>query len=385
MYLTPQVPCTERQVVAGRPRWKSLSSEVRDRILLDALAERVDDGTPEACDWHLLEAWRARLTRDPGRAVALAEGALAWATTHQATELEIRAAIQRSTLHYIQAEYEQAATTARLAFDRADEAGDAVRIIKALTMIADANLRRGRHAEALKLYQGALQAMPSDYPSADRVVPLLGVADAQRALGDVGAAREALERAAALPGIDLGKQAHIENGLGDLCRAEGALERAVAHYGAASRLYHLLGSAMAAYPELNLGLVGLELKRVGEVYARMTQLLGRIQARDPSSATAAFARVVRLPCIAAPADGDFETELAWLVDFIARTGIVERDIASCAERAADRAWEAARPERAIAALQVALQQHQALGDTRLMGRLERRLDRWRQHLELTGG
>ncbi|MFT4623726.1 MAG: tetratricopeptide (TPR) repeat protein [Myxococcota bacterium] len=221
-----------------------------------------------------------------------------------------------------------------------------------LADLADVHRERGDLPAALEADGHALAAFDAfpDHPGGPEA--WLGHAFTLEAVGRLDEAEAQLERVVtayrrlgARSGL-----ASAANARGDLARVRGDLDGAVAHYLEALAAFRAVGSPMAAYPQVNLGLVHLE--RNEPAAARpILEDVQRWFAHQARQGMAGAVQVVLLGCAAA--DGDWEEWDRRAADGLAllsETGFRDPDVLRAAERAAAAARSAGKAGRADALL-----------------------------------
>ena len=224
-----------------------------------------------------------------------------------------------------------------------------------LADLADVHRERGDLPAALEADGHALAAFEAfpDHPGAPEA--WLGHAFTLEALGRLDEAEAQLERVVAAY-RRLGARsglASAANARGDLARVRGDLDGAVAHYLEALAAFRAVGSPMAAYPQVNLGLVHLE--RDEPAAARpILEDVQRWFAHQARQGMAGAVQVVLLGCAAADGDWDeWDRRAADGLSLLAETGFRDPDVLRAAERAAAAArtaGEAGRADALLAAL-----------------------------------
>ena len=139
------------------------------------------------------------------------------------------------------------------------------------------------------------------------------------------------------------------------------------------KLLDAVGHSAAAIPRLNLGVVLVD--RDKSVAARrLIEPLLRNQTIRDQPALAAAAHLILLAAVAKSGDWSaWDHHVGRAGALLASTGIVDRDNASLAHLAAERAVEGGQIDRARSAFGLAWQQFDGLGDREGVSRVENRV------------
>ena len=234
---------------------------------------------------------------------------------------------------------------------------------------------RGRLAQAAVMFDAARGAFIGlgDYPSAGKAGLSLGEVARQagqipEAIAHVEAARGWLRAGGALWG-----EAECANKLGELARLAGDTGQAVTFYREAADLYRLLGSGMAIYPELNLGVVQLEEGRDAEARPVLEEVLN-VFLRQGTRGMAGAAHGCLMCCCAGLADwAVFDAHAQEAERALTASGFVDVDNARLAELAGDLCAAQGETVRAQVAWHMAQAQWRGLGRETDIARLATRL------------
>jgi tetratricopeptide (TPR) repeat protein len=323
------------------------------------------------------EGWtlRARLLRARGEfldADAWAARAEAAARRHGWPRLLAIALLERGRLAWHLGEPERAAERLHLARRQAEAIGDPRLEAECAWQLADLDLGRGHLAAAAAGFDRARSAFIGlgDAVSAGKAGLSLG--EVARQLGRLDEA--AAHIAAARGWLDAGGAqwgaAECENKLGELARAAGDMARAAAHYREAARIYRTLGSGMALYPELNLGVVQVEDAAYAEARPVLEGVLN-VFVRQGTRGMVGAGHVCLMACCAGQGDAAaFDAHASAATADLGASGFVDVDNARLAERAGALWSERGDGGRARTAWSLALAQWRALGRTDEAARVE---------------
>jgi tetratricopeptide (TPR) repeat protein len=355
---------------------------LRTATLLERYEAHVDAAALPEADARRGEGWalQARLLRARGEfqeADAWAARVEAGARRHGWSHLLAVALLERGRLAWHKGEPTRAADRLALALGQAGIIGDARLEAECVWQIADLDLGRGRLAAAADGFDRARAAFIAlgDAVSAGKAGLSLG--EVARQLGRLGEA--AAHVAAARGWLDAGGArwgaAECENKLGELARAAGDSTAAAVHYREAARIYRGLGSGMALYPELNLGVVQVEDGRFDEARPVLEGVLN-VFVRQGTRGMVGAGHVCLMACCAGLRDGRaFDAHADAARADLQAAGFVDVDNARLAERAGD-LWAAAGDvARAAVAWRLAGAQWSALGRADDASRLDERLAR----------
>ena len=323
-------------------------------------------------------ALRARLLRARGEfleADAWAARLEAGARRHGWAGLFSVALLERGRLAWHLGEPETAAARLELARAQAARLGDARLQAECEWQLADLALGRGQLASAAERFDSARAAFIAlgDAVSAGKAGLSLGEVARQagqlpEAVAHIEAARGWLRAGGAQWG-----EAECANKLGELARMAGELGRAGAHYREAAELYRSLGSGMAIYPELNLGIVQVEEGHFAEARPVLEEVLN-VFLRQGTRGMVGAGHICLMACCAGLGDApDFDAHAQEAERALAASGFVDIDNARLAELAGD-LWESIDDGgRAQVAWSLARTQWTALGRDMDAARLDTRL------------
>lgn len=217
--------------------------------------------------------------------------------------------------------------------------------------LADVLRQRGRPVRARELFLGSCllyEQIGDEHGVADH---LIGLADLARQRLDAGEA-ESLYRQARARFAELENQYGVSrclNGLGEAARLRGDLSRARNYYLRALAILERLRSADAMFPRFNLALVAMAEERFDEAAELLDEIRGRLEELG-WGALLACVHTARLACAAHARDwAAWEDSYARAAQRLRSSGLVDPDVAWCAELAARLAEEAGKPDRAKAA------------------------------------
>ncbi|MCK6572508.1 protein kinase [Myxococcota bacterium] len=341
---------------------------LRTATLLERHEACVEGANLPAHDDRRGEGWalRARLFRARGEfhdADAWAARAEAAARRHGWPRLLAVALLERGRLAWHLGEPERAADRLGLARRQASEIDDARLVAECDWQLADLDLGRGQLAGAAAGFDRARTAFIAlgDAVSAGKAGLSLGEVARQLGRHDEAAAHIAAARGWLDAGGARWGAAECENKLGELARAAGDMAGAAAHYREAARLYRELGSGMALYPELNLGVVQVEDGRYDEARPVLEGVLN-VFIRQGTRGMVGAGHVCLMACCAGQNDGPgFDVHAAAAAADLEASGFVDVDNARLAERAGDRWAERGETGRAQVAWALARSQWAALG------------------------
>jgi tetratricopeptide (TPR) repeat protein len=321
---------------------------------------------------------KARALRAVGEAHEAREAAvLAERLARWSGRLDLRAAALTEQARCASAEGElgEALVAMREAQDLLAECGDGPSLTRATLELARLLSDLGALEEAQALYQGeaeSLKAMTDLGPLADAMRGVGGVALRQHRPADAQKALEASARLYERLG-DAWGAVGAHNALGGLHRACGDLEQAEVHYGRSARIVRGTGVPEAMLPDLQRGLVRVQLGRDIEALRPLERCIQWFQQRDDtvSEAVARMARVVALAGL-----GNWraaEAEVVAVLDAVDASGATHADLALCARLAGDRAAARDRTPLAGELYRLALQQHRVMGNRGHVADLRRRI------------
>ena len=332
--------------------------DLRERCIA-AHDEALDGPRAEGCvaraELHRLTGQRGEAARMAQRGAELAERAGQNSVLAAAWQELARSAVREGRLEAGVALLNDAQARFRQIGDQHGEAVTAVTIGSALR-------RQGRLDEArqhLRYGLGLLQARHDPFQIGNAYAALTQVALFAGQLPEAEAhARRGLR--IALDGGYRALSTHLYNSLGEVARLRGDLDTAETAYRSAIRGHEAIGSA-TTIPECNLALVLVERSRFRQARSILTGLLPRLQA-SRRRGLEAVVRACLLPCVADAADwAAWDDHLSSASALLADSGFVEAEIPRVATLGAKLARESGQPERAHAALDVALRQWTQLG------------------------
>ena len=175
--------------------------------------------------------------------------------------------------------------------------------------------------------------------------------DLEAAVSHLAQARSWYERAGARAYVG-----YCLNSLGDLYRLRGALPQAEDHYRRALGRLERAGAGAVAIVNVNLGLVLVERERYAQAGEVFRARLATAEAAGWRQMEGAL-HTCLLPCVAAARQWEaWDHHLDRATALLADTSFLDVDIARMAGRAGDLATRLDEPERAAAALHLALAQ-----------------------------
>jgi serine/threonine protein kinase/tetratricopeptide (TPR) repeat protein len=370
--LTPLATAARLRLAAGEYLAAASLLEQREHLLGEAGLPGEDPRWGEG--WTL----RARLLRARGEfleADAWAARAEAGARRHDWHLLLSVALLERGRLAWHLGEPEIAAERLTAAHTVAARLGDARLAAECEWQLADLASGQGRLAAAAERFDRARTTFIAlgDHVSAGKAGLSLGeVARQAGHLAEAVAHVEAARGWLRLGGAQWG-EAECANKLGELARLGGDTARAAACYREAADLYRNLGSGMAIYPQLNLGVVEVEEGQYARARPVLEDVLN-IFVRQGTRGMVGAAHVCLMACCAGLDDAAaFDLHRAEAEHALSASGFVDVDNARLAELAGD-LWELTGDTmRAQLSWHVAREQWRALGRGLDAERLDARL------------
>ena len=343
-----------------------LASSLLDRHDLCARRASLHEDDPTFFDGLLL---RARLARCRGQFLdgdALAARAETAAGLRSWPTLLARSLLERGRLAWHLGEPALAMERLISAEQKAKALGDTRLQAECDWQIGDLELGLGRLESAAWFLEAARKVFAEAHDLVNAGKACLSLGEVARQSGDLAAAVAHLVAARdfLVAGRAQWGTAECENKLGEVARMRGDLGVADHHYREAMQQYRSLGSGMAIYPELNLGLVCVEAGRFLEAVPVLEAMLRHFTQQGTRAMVGAL-HVCLMACAAGQGDPQ-------AFDFHADEG--ERQLQSSSfvdvdnARMSEVAGEAARAHgdlsRARRAFALAAAQWEALGRTR---------------------
>jgi len=284
---------------------------------------------------------------------------------------------------------------------------------EALRLLGDASRRRGDLDRSAALYESCIQLLDKDLHGA--AASYWGLGDIARQRGRLEEARAFFDRSVSLyreigdehgvadhgiAAADLARQrrdlplaedlyrrtwarfealgnrygvARSLNGLGDVCRLRGDLGHATEHYSRSLAILDGLRSADGIFPRLNLALSALSEQRFSSAEETLREARELLEQRGWGGLLSCV-HVSLLACAAQAKDWSaWDDSLALGVSALRASGLVDPDLAWCAELASRLTEWAGQPARAKEAYELSLAQWRGLEDERGVRRIERAL------------
>ena len=370
--LEPLSQATHARLLAGDYLSAGAILQVRESHLQQASLPASDPRWGEG--WAL----RARLLRARGEfleADAWAARAEAAARRHDWPRLLCLALLERGRIAWHLGEPDTAAERLATATEHARALGDARLEAECDWQTADLELGRGHLAAAADGFDRARSAFIAlnDPVSAGKAGLSLGeVARQSGQLAEAIAHYEAARGWLRVGGAAWG-EAECSNKLGEAARLRGDFSQAAAYYREASERYRALGSGMAIYPTLNMGVVRVEEGAFGEARHVLEDVLNTFR-RQGTRGMIGATHLCLMACCAGEGDGPaFDRHAHEGADAIVAAGFVDVDNARMAELAGDHWTQAGDSYRAQLAWAIARDQFVGLGRDEDVARLAARL------------
>ncbi len=238
---------------------------------------------------------------------------------------------------------------------------------------------RGDLSACIAHYEDAIATLEEsgDFDTAGSC--LSGLSDAYRRLGDYQ--RSLDQNTSSLTHLrrigNMHDVAIALNNRGDIFRYLCDLERAETHYREAAELFHAQGSGDAAITKINLAIVLIERAKYREARSILELAESDLEAQNRGGYLS-FVHAHMLPCLVSEGDWDgWQHHYQRLVYHLAKTQLVDDDLARPLELAGDLCLEAKQPHWARDAYELALQQWRKLGRDDAVRELEARSRRAR--------
>jgi serine/threonine protein kinase/tetratricopeptide (TPR) repeat protein len=239
--------------------------------------------------------------------------------------------------------------------------------------LGDVARQRGRFVEARAFFDrslGLYREIGDEHGIADHGI---GAADLARQRGALTLAED-LYRQARDRFSTLGNRYGVArglNGLGDVARLRGDLISAAESYGRSLAILEGLRSADAIFPRLNLALIDIAEQRFSKAESTLDEARDLLE-RLGWGGLLACVHVSLLACLAQAREWPaWDEHIDRGVSALGQSGLLDPDVAWCAELAGRLTEWAGQPARAGEAYRIALQQWQGLGDFTGVQRIER--------------
>ena len=349
----------EDQLYESDARSDSLLDKYRDTL---ARLDLPDDDLRHANLW-LVESWIDRLRSEFDAAEAAANKALKTGEQHDWYMVPARALRELGQIAVARGDFETALGCYHRAARLASDVGRTEFAAHCVVGEGDALLFLGRLEDAREAFLEVHDAFENTHAWRLSHEPPLALAngairsgDYDRAVTHLELAKERAERAKVH-----GALARISNLQGEVARHRGDLPGAAALYTEAAERFRALEHAHAAWPELNVGLCLVLDGRYEEARAKMEQLLMHSESMPVVAGCARF-----VAWAAAANEYEWEAmaqQVEPLKEFVRRTQVAEKDLATLSKMAADAALNGGQTSRATEAYELLVGQLDRLGRT----------------------
>ena len=356
----------------GEPAGARRLLDYRERALRTLDLPEADElwglGWVEQIDLTLAEG-------NPTECEALLSRTEAAARRHGWKRAGTHAAVLRGRLHLLGGDLRSALRQLHSARAMAEETHLDRLAARASVELGNTQMRLGHPTEALTDYDRATEVyerlgdrngLATCLWNRGRVSMLQG--ELEQAHRDIAEARDLFIAVGARWGA-----AECSNGLGEVVRRQGDIPRAEAHYRQASVEMEAAGHGAATLPRLNLGVLLVQ-RRAHVEARRLIEPILRSPTVRSRPLIAVGAHLLLLAPAAAAADWTaWDHHLGRAGSLLASTGLVDPDNAVLAVLGAEEAVAQGDLDRARSAFGLAWQQHEALGDTESLNRIEARV------------